>query len=314
MDNRLNVSVSPHIFSKRTTQNIMLDVIIALCPALIASVVLFGFSSLLVVATSVVASVLFEYLFNVIVKREQSIKDLSAVVTGLLLGLNLPSTLPLWQAVVGAFIAIVVVKMLFGGLGYNFANPAITARVMMLIAFTETMPAAVIPKMAADVTASATPLGQLAAGETVSASLLDMFLGIRGGALGETCCLALLIGFIYLLVRKVITWHTPVVFIATVFVLSLAITGDITLACTYTLSGGLFIGAIFMATDYVTTPTTSWGKVVFGLGAGIITVLIRFYGSFPEGVSFSILLMNILTPYIDKWTAYKPLGGVKNEK
>ena len=164
-----------------------------------------------------------------------------------------------------------------------------------------------------DTVATATPLSALPMGgvEAVDASLLDMFLGVRGGALGETSAAALLLGFVYLLVRGIITWHTPVVFIGTVFLGSLAITGDVTTALYYTLSGGLFIGAIFMATDYVTSPSTPWGKVVFGLGCGIITLLIRFYGSYPEGVSFSILFMNILNPYIEKWTMRKPLGGVK---
>lgn len=311
MENNLIVSVSPHVFGKRNTTGVMLDVVIALLPAAIVSVIFFGMRAALVIGVCVAACVLFEYLFTALCKRPTTIGDLSAVVTGLLLALNIPSTIPLWQAIIGCFIAIVVVKCLFGGLGCNFANPAITARVVMLIAFTGEMTAAVFPGSDVDAVASATPLSLLAGGEEVGVSLMDMFLGNRGGALGETSALALLIGFVYLVARGIITWHTPVVFIGTVFLGSLAITGSLETALYYTLSGGLFIGAIFMATDYVTTPCTSWGKVVFGLGCGIITLLIRFYGSYPEGVSFSILFMNILTPYIEKWTMRKPLGGVK---
>lgn len=313
MDNKFIVSVNPHVYGKRNTTGVMLDVIIALLPAVVASVVLFGAKAAMVIGVCVASCVIFEYLFTLICNRPTSIGDLSAVVTGILLALNIPSTIPLWQAVVGAFVAIVITKCLFGGIGFNFANPAITARVVMLIAFTGTMTDVVSPVQKADTVASATPLSALPMGgvEAVDASLLDMFLGVRGGALGETSAAALLLGFVYLLVRGIITWHTPVVFIGTVFLGSLAITGDVTTALYYTLSGGLFIGAIFMATDYVTSPCTPWGKVIFGVGCGIITLLIRFYGSYPEGVSFSILFMNILNPYIEKWTMLKPLGGVK---
>lgn len=311
MENNMLLSVNPHVYAARNTRGVMLEVIIALLPAAAAAVYFFGMPSALVIATCVISSVIFELLFTKITGRKTTIGDLSAVVTGLLLALNLPANIPLWQAAVGCFIAIVVAKCLFGGLGYNFANPAITARVAMLIAFTGTMTAAVFPIQNADLEASATPLSVLASGETVNATLLDMFLGNRGGALGETSALALLIGGIFLVVRKVITWHTPVAFIGTVFVGSLLIAGDMTTALYYTLSGGLFIGAIFMATDYVTTPCTPKGKLIFGIGCGIITILIRFFGSYPEGVSFSILLMNILTPYIEKWTMLKPFGGVK---
>ncbi len=311
MENKLIVSVSPHVFGRRDTTGVMLEVVIALLPAAVAGVILFGMNAAILIAVCVASCVLFEFLFTKLCKRPTTVGDLSAVVTGLLLALNLPATLPIWQAVIGCFIAIVITKCLFGGLGCNFANPAITARVVMLIAFTGEMTKAVFPTSNVDISASATPLSVLAGGEVPDVSLMDMFLGVRGGALGETSALALLIGFVYLIVRGIITWHTPVVFIGTVFLGSLAITGNFETALYYTLSGGLFIGAIFMATDYVTTPCTSWGKVVFGLGCGIITLLIRFYGSYPEGVSFSILLMNILTPYIEKWTMRKPLGGVK---
>ena len=315
MENNFVVSVSPHVYGKKNTSAVMLDVVIALLPAAIASVIIFGMRSALVIGVCVASCVAFEALFDLICKKPMTIGDFSAVVTGLLLALNIPADIPVYQAIAGSFVAIVVAKCLFGGLGFNFANPAITARVVMLMAFTGTMTSAVAPK-GVDLVGGATPLANLYGEETASAlmestSLMDMFLGVRGGALGETSALALVIGFVYLLVRKVITWHTPVVFIGTVFLGSLAITGDATTALYFTLSGGLFIGAIFMATDYVTTPCTPMGKVIFGLGCGLITLLIRFYGSFPEGVSFSILLMNILTPYIEKYTMLKPLGGVK---
>lgn len=314
MENNLIVSVSPHVHGKRTTYNVMLDVCIALMPAALAGTVLFGIKAAILCIVCVASCMLFEFLFTKLCHRPTTVGDFSAVVTGLLLAMNVPATLPIWQAVVGCFIAIVIVKCLFGGIGCNFANPAITARVVMLVAFTGTMAAAVAPNVIADsvdVATYATPLSVLPGGNLPEASIMDMILGIRGGALGETSALALTIGGVYLVARKVITWHTPVVFIGTVFVLAFAITGDATTALYYTLSGGTFIGAIFMATDYVTSPSTAKGKVIFALGCAVITTLIRFYGSYPEGVSFSILFMNILNPYIDKWTMKKPFGGVK---
>ena len=309
MEEKLVLSVSPHVFSKSTTTKIMLDVVLALVPASIAAIVIFGFRSIAVIVTCVICCVGFEALYNILMKKKQTIGDLSAVVTGLLLALNLPVSIPLWQAVVGSFAAIIVVKNLFGGLGFNFANPAITGRIIMLIAFTGTMTTAAMPSIV-DSVASATPLAQLAAGEDTGVSLMDAFLGLHGGAIGETCALALLIGGVYLIVRKVITWHAPVAFIGSVFLLSLLYTGSLENALFYVLSGGVFIGAFFMATDYVTSPTTALGQFVFGLGCGLITCLIRFWGSYPEGVSFSILLMNILCPYIEKLTMHKPFGGV----
>ena len=303
----LIVSVSPHVHAKDSSMTIMRDVLIALCPALIASILIFGFRSLLVAVVCVATAVFFEWGFQKICKRKCTIGDLSAAVTGLLLALNLPVGIPLWQAAFGSLVAIVVVKQLFGGIGHNFANPAITARIVMLIAFAGTMTTWASPNFV-DVVSGATPLAVLKGGETVS--ILPLFLGNVGGSLGETSALALLIGGVYLIVRKVISWHTPVAFIATVFVLSL-IKGGFTFAVCEILAGGLFLGAFFMATDYVTTPSTKWGRVIFGIGCGLITCLIRFFGNYPEGVSFSILLMNILTPYISKWTASKPLGGVK---
>ena len=304
---KLTVSAAPHIHSGASTNRIMLDVIIALLPATAASVIIFGLKSLIVIAACVITALVGEALFNIVTKRKQTIGDLSAVVTGLLLALNLSTNVPAWQCVVGTLFAIVCVKCLFGGLGCNFANPAITGRVFMLVAFSAVAGGA--NPTIVDLTTSATPLEQLGKGETLE--LMDLFLGLHGGAIGETCILALIIGFVYLLVRKVITWHTPVVFIATVFVLYLAFTGDVMMALSQILAGGLFIGAIFMATDYVTTPITTRGRVVFALGCGVITFIIRYFCAYPEGVSFSILIMNILTPFIEKWTAKEPLGGVK---
>lgn len=305
MNNDLILSVSPHIRSNITTRRIMLDVVISLLPAAIAGTIIFGIRALAVIAVCVASAVISEYLFNKAAKKPDTITDLSAVVTGLLLSLNLPANTPLWQAAVGAAFAIIFVKCVFGGIGQNFANPAITARIFMLVAF-GSMSSAAFPKNI-DAVSSATPLAVLQNGGDVK--ITDLLLGTRGGAIGETCTVALIIGGLYLLFRKVISWHTPVIFVATVFLFTFAVKGDAFTALEYTFSGGLFIGAIFMATDYATTPVTKWGKVIFGIGAGLLTVLIRLWGVYPEGVSFAILLMNILTPYIDKWTAKKPFGG-----
>lgn len=300
MESLTKLSVSPHIHSGKSTAGIMRDVLIALLPVTVAGTVIFGLKSLLVVAVCVGCCVGFEALFNLITKKDQTVCDFSAAVTGLLLALNLPANIPLWQCVVGSLFAIIVVKCLFGGIGANLVNPAITARVFMLIAFSSLATAA----FPIDATAGATPL----AAEEMP-NLLTLFLGNYGGAIGETCTVALLIGGIYLLVRRVITWHVPVIFIATVFAFSFIAEGfNAISALSLILSGGLFIGAIFMATDYVTSPATPWGKVIFAIGCGLITCLIRYYGNYPEGVSFAILFMNILTPYISKWTKRKVFG------
>ena len=308
MSNKLHISTSPHIRTSRTTSGVMLDVVIALMPATIAGIILFGLRALAVIATCVLTCVISEALFNLITKKQQTISDFSAVVTGLLIALNLSDNCPLWQAAIGSFFAIIVVKCLFGGLGSNLVNPAITARVFMLISF-GTMARASFP-VGVDTLSGATPLAELAQSGVTSPSLLDLFLGKHGGAIGETCALALMIGLLYLLVRKVITWHIPISFIGTVYLLSLCYEGfDPIAALMWILSGGLFIGAIFMATDYVTSPSTSVGKLVFGIGCGVLTVIIRFWGTYPEGVSFAILFMNILTPYIDRLTPRKIFGG-----
>ena len=308
---KLIVSTSPHIRCKDTTQRIMLDMLIALSPATVAAVVLFGLKALLMVAVCVGAAVGAELLFNLITKKKQTASDLSAAVTGLLLALNLPTTTSIYQCILGALFAIVVVKCLFGGIGCNFANPAITARVFLLVSFTGSVAGGVAPSLST-LQAGATPLEAIKTGATDKLpSLLDMLIGLRGGAIGEVCAIALLIGFVYLVVRKVIAWYVPATMVATVFVLSLILLGDFTLAVYQVLGGSLLIGAIFMATDYSTTPLNKWGKVVFAFGAGALTVLIRNFGGYPEGVSFAILIMNILSPYIEKWCAPRPFGGVK---
>ena len=307
MNKDLTLSISPHIHSGRSTSRIMLDVIIALLPAAVAGCVIFGLKSLMVIGVCMASCVLFEALFNMICKKPQTIGDFSAAVTGILLALNLPANIPVWQCIVGSLCAMVVVKGLFGGLGCNPVNPAITARVFMLVAF-GSMTVQAFPSIV-DTVSSATPL----VSETAT-SLTDLLLGLHGGAIGETCAVALLLGGVYLLVRRVITWHIPVTFVGSVFLFSFFMEGmDPMLALARILSGGLLLGAIFMATDYVTSPATPWGKVIFGLGAGVITCLIRYFGIYPEGVSFAILFMNILTPYISSWTKHKVFGtgGVK---
>ena len=302
MNKQLTLSVSPHIHSGRSTSRIMLDVVIALLPAAVAGVIIFGWRAALVLAVTVGACVGFEALYNILLKKPQTVGDCSAAVTGILLGLNLPANIPLWQCVVGSLFAVIVVKALFGGLGCNPVNPAITARVFMLIAF-PSLAVQAFPTVV-DTVAGATPLASEA-----TPPLTDLLLGLHGGAIGETCAVALLIGLVYLLVRRVITLHVPVAFVGTVFAASFFMEGmDLTAALAAILSGGLLIGAIFMATDYVTSPVTPWGKVIFGVGAGLITFLIRYFGVYPEGVSFAILIMNILTPYIDTWTKRKVFG------
>jgi electron transport complex protein RnfD len=287
----------------------MRDVIIALLPAAVAGTIIFGLRALLIIGVCVASCVLLEALFNIITKKEQTIGDLSAALTGLLLALNLPAGIPIWQCVVGSVFAIIVVKCLFGGIGCNLVNPAITARVFMIVAFSS-MVSQSYPTIV-DTVSGATPLSSIAAGNTPK--LTDLLLGLNGGAIGETCAIALLLGLVYLLVRRVISWHIPVSFVGTVFVLSLFMEGfDFVRALALILSGALFIGAFFMATDYVTSPTTPAGKVIFGVGAGLLTFLIRYFGVYPEGVSFAILFMNILTPYIDSWTARKVFGGKKS--
>ncbi len=291
----------------------MIDVIIALIPTLIAACVIFGLRALLVTVFCAGTCVLTEYVFRRIAKRDNTISDCSAAVTGIILALNLPVGIPLQMAFFGCIVAIAVVKQLFGGLGQNFVNPAITARVVMLISFPKVMTAWVTPAMAkaVDGVSGATPLALLKAGDTASLpSTSDLFFGLHGGSMGEVCAAALLLGFVYLLIRKVITPTTPLCFMATVAVMALLSGQD---PLVHLLTGGVMLGAIFMATDYATTPATETGRAVFGIGCGVLTMGIRLLGTLPEGVSFAILFMNILTPHIDTLTRTKPFGGVKRE-
>ncbi len=303
MENKLHISVSPHIHGKKTTMGIMLDVIIALLPTTIAGIIIFGLRSLLVIGVCLATSVLSELLFNIITKRKQTISDLSSVVTGLILALNLPANVPVWQAVIGSAFAIIVVKCLFGGLGKNVVNPALTARVFMLVAFSSLAQVS----FPVDATAGATPLVSIAEGNVPD--LMDLFLGKTGGSIGETCSLALLIGGIYLLIRKVITWQIPVAFIGTVFVFSFFVQDfNATTALASVLSGGLLLGAFFMATDYVTRPVTKLGQDIYGIILGLLTGIFRIYGPSAEGVSYAIIISNLLVPIIEKYTMPKPFG------
>ncbi len=304
MPNMLLVSATPHIRSAATTQKIMGTVLIALLFPAVASVILFGGRSLLLIGVTVLSAVLFETLFNMVTKRANTVFDLSAVVTGVLLAMNLPVTLPLWMAIVGAFAAIVIAKMLFGGLGQNFANPAIVGRLVLTVSFTSAMTNWVRPLqwMYGEANTGATPLG----GGT--ASYLELFLGIKGGCLGEVSVLAILIGGLLLIVRGIISPTIPFLYIGSTFVFVWLFGGN---PVAHILSGGLFLGAFFMATDYATSPSTEKGKIIYAVGLGLITSVIRIYGSYPEGVSFAIVLMNIVVPYIDKLTRTKPFGGVK---
>ena len=308
---QLHVSNAPHIHSGDSTQKIMLDVVIAMFPAAVVSVVLFGLKALWIIATCVISAVLAEYLFNLACGKKSTIHDLSAVVTGLLLALNLSTRVPLWQCALGSIFAIVIVKGIFGGIGKNIVNPAIAARVLMLLTFT-TVGGGANPTLQGEniLVSSATPLVGLNEG-TQSATLSQLFLGTHGGTIGETCALALILGFIYLVVRKVIKWYVPAAYVATTFLCYIVFTGNFTLALSHVLAGGLLLGAIFMATDYVTTPVTNKGRVVFCIGCGILTFVIRQFGDYPEGVSISILVMNLLVPFIEKLTAKKTLGGIK---
>ena len=309
MANKLIVTAAPHITSPDSTQKIMQRVCIAMVPTLIASVIIFGIQALILTAVTVAACVLFEYGYCKLMGREIPVGDFSAVVTGMLLAFNLPATLPWWMGVVGAFIAIVIVKQLFGGLGYNFANPAIVGRIALAMGFASKMASYPKPASAIDAFASATPLAAQAGGGVQT--YLTLLMGNHGGVLGETCALTILVGGIYLIATKVISPVIPVTYLGTVAVLSLLAGRD---PIYQLLSGGLMLGAFFMATDYVTSPTTNKGKLVFGLGLGIVTCAIRFLGTMNEGVSFAILLMNLLVPYIDVLTRQELLGVAKVKK
>lgn len=300
---KLFVSSSPHLRSKKTTTGVMLDVIIALVPSLVAAVVYFGFNALLLAFICVATSVLTEYICRKVMKRKNTITDLSAAVTGLLLALNLPVGINPFIAVFGCIVAIVVVKQMFGGIGYNFVNPALAARVVLLVSFPTAMTTWTNTRFmeTVDGVTSATPLAL----EEGAFSYLDLFLGNVGGSMGEICTLAILIGGIYLVVRKIISPIIPVVYLGTAAVMSLCLGLD---PLYQLMSGGIMLGAVFMATDYVTSPITKWGKVIFGVGLGVLTMLIRTYSNLPEGVSFAILLMNILVPHIENLTKPRAFG------
>ena len=298
----LAISSAPHLVGPVNTTKIMSLVLIALIPAFGVGIYQFGYRAALLTVVCVAACVLFEYLMNKILKKEQTVGDMSAVVTGVLLAFNLPAGLPYWIAIVGCFAAIVVVKQLFGGIGQNLVNPAVTARIFLFIAFaTEMTTWPTARGTGVDAVTSPTPLGELSMNgpDAVSATNMDLFLGNVGGCIGEVSALALLIGGIFLMVTRVITPHIPLCFLATVFVCGF-IWGGLDGAIFHICAGGVMLGAFFCATDYVTSPTLPLGKVIFGIGCGLFTMLIRLFASYPEGVSFAILLMNILTPYIDR--------------
>ena len=287
MDTKLIVSASPHLRSEETTQSLMANVIVALCPCVVASAIIFGARALLVTAVSVVACVAFEWLYCKLLKKANPISDLSAVV------------------------AIIVVKQLFGGIGMNFANPALVGRIVLFISFAGSMNNWVFPDAAVDQLSSATPL---AVADTSKLSLLDLFMGVHGGVLGETCALAILLGLIYMVATKTISIAIPASYIGSMFIFYLISTGSLHGALVGILSGGLMFGAVFMATDYVTSPFTLKGKLIYGLCLGIVTFAIRQWGSYAEGVSFALLFMNLWVPFINDWTRQTPYGYVKPAK
>ena len=326
MSKRLTVSASPHVRSNETTTGIMLDVIIALVPALIMSAIYFGTRALVLTAVTVGSAVLAEWVSRKVMKRSNTLGDLSAIVTGLILAFNLPATLPLWMAAIGSIIAIVVVKQMFGGIGQNFVNPAMTARIILMVSFPTAMAKWIVPfqnAWSADAVTSATPMATLASakGGDLSAvadalpTLTDMLLGKHGGSMGEVCSIALICGGLYLIMRKVISPIIPVAFIGTVAVTMFLYSGfNLEYTAYQLLGGGLMLGAFFMATDYTTCPINKKGKLIFGIGCGLITFVIRVYGALPEGVSFSIILMNIFVPHIENLCASKPFGTLKEKK
>lgn len=305
MKELLTVSSSPHIRHSETTRGIMADVIIALSPAAVYGCILFGRRALGVLAVCIITAVLSEFVWDKALKKPNSVGDMSAAVTGLLLGMNLPSSIPLWQAAIGSVAAIIVVKQMFGGIGCNFANPAISARIILLVSFPGTMTRFTEP--VSDAVTSATPL----AAQSGTYGLKELFFGMHPGSIGETSAFLLLVGGAYLLLRRVISPVIPACFIGTTALLTLISGGDLAVSV---FGGGLILGAVFMATDYTTSPTTALGKMVFAVGCGIITFIIRKFGALPEGVSYSILLMNILVPYINRFTLSKPFGFVKPAK
>ena len=320
----LKVSTAPHIYAPTNTSTIMRDVVISLAPAGLVAIALFGLNALITIITAVLGCVLMEYVAcKYLLKVKPSTKDLSAIVTGLLLAYNLPCNMPIWMTLVGCFAAIIIAKVAFGGIGKNLFNPALIGRVFLFVSFPVQMTTWVKPNlfdfMNTDVSTSATTLGVLKHAEAGASftsnipSYWEMFLGHTGGSMGEVSALALLIGLFYLLYRKVISWHIPVFYVATFFVLTASFayyTGDASLdPLTHLLSGGLFLGAFFMATDYTTSPMSKKGKIIFAIGCGVLTFVIRRYSAYPEGVSFAILIMNAFVPLIDKFAKPRKFGS-----
>lgn len=318
---KLLVTAAPHLVSPLDTQKVMANVLVAMAPAFAVGVYVFGLRVITLTLICVIASVGFEWLYNKMLKKQQTAGDLSAAVTGVLIAFNVPSSLPYWIAIIGCFIAIIIIKQLFGGLGRNFVNPAITARIVLFVSFATQMTTWPLPSMSTvtDATTGATPLGLWAVDKSVDVmsqvTNTEMFLGFIGGCVGEVSAFALLIGGIYLIWKKIISPIIPAAFIGTVFVIALITSGSFSMAIFHVFAGGVMLGAFFMATDYVTSPTLPMGKIIFGVGCGLLTMVIRIWGAYPEGVSFSILLMNVATPLIEKYTIEKSYGGAKkNEK
>ncbi len=310
MQNNFVMTSSPHLRDHSSTRRIMQEVCLALVPAGIASVILFGWNALMLICISVATCVLSEFVWEKATKKEVTIGDWSAVVTGLLLAYNLPANAPWWLPIIGGILAIVLVKQFFGGIGSNFMNPALTARVILFISWSALMSTYPQTNFAVDATTSATPLNILAGTGVSGINFMDLLLGNCGGVLGETCKIAILVGGIYLCIRKIADWRIPVSFIATVFVCYLIKDGA-EMALYQLFAGGLMLGAFFMATDYATSPVTTLGRVIMGVGCGILLFVIRAYANYPEGCSFAILFMNVCTPMIDRFTAPKPFGEVK---
>lgn len=309
------VSGTPHVRSKESIQSIMRDVIIALVPATAAGIYYFGLRALILIVAAIISAVFFEWLYEKITKKPVTINDLSAVVTGLLLAMNLPASAPVWVAIVGSAFAIIFAKQLFGGLGQNFINPALAGRAFLLASYPTEMTTWVVPNgLAADAATYATPLAQLKNG-TLDASLGQLVLGQVGGTIGETCAIALIIGGLYLLWKHVISWKIPVIYIATVFIL-FAVIGrhGMRMPVQEIFAGGVMLGGIFMATDYASSPVTPKGQVIFAVGAGLLTYLIRTFGGYPEGVSYSILIMNCCVPLIERFTEPTIFGALPKTK
>ena len=316
MSSSIIVSGTPHVRSKESIQSIMRDVVIALIPESVMGIYYFGFKALMLIAVSIVSSLVFEWGYEKILKKPITVSDFSAVLTGLLLALNLPATASWWVPVVGSFIAIVLGKQFYGGLGQNFINPALIGRAFLVAAYpTQTTGAAFATgRMVVDASTYATPLAELKAGTALvnGDAIKNALIGNVGGCIGETCAIALLIGGVYLIVKHIISWRIPVIYIAVVFILTTIMRGNGVIGGVYEIFvGGLMLGAFFMATDYVTSPISAKGQVIFAVGCGLLTSFIRVYGGYPEGVSYSILIMNLAVPLIDRYTRPRIFGEVK---